>query len=132
MKRALHRLPNRFAVARLGPAEGWPWWATWSDGLAAMVRTPSECSIVCEERLVPGDVLAERGYVAFAVEGPIPLGEIGVMAGLTQPLAAAGISVFAVSTYDTDYLLVRDTAEDEATRAWRSAGYLVSSPNDPG
>lgn len=114
-------------MARLDPTEGWPWWATWSDGLAAMVRTASECSIVCEERLVPGDVLAERGYVAFAVEGPIPFGEIGVVAGLAQPLAAAGVSLFVVSTYDTDYLLVRDTAEDDATRAWRRAGYDVRS-----
>lgn len=125
MKRSLSRLPARYAIARLDPGEGWPWWATWSQGLAAVVRTSAECSIVCEDRLVPPSVLAERGYVAFAVEGPIPFGEIGVLAGLTQALAAAGISVFAISSYDTDYLLVREMAADEATRAWRRAGYDV-------
>lgn len=90
-----------------------------------MVRTATECSIICEEALVPSTVVAERGYVAYAVEGPIPFGEIGVLAGLAQPLAAAGVSLFAVSTYDTDYLLVRESMADEATRAWRRAGYDV-------
>jgi hypothetical protein len=125
LKRSLYRLPARYAIARLDPGEGWPWWATWSQGLAAVVRTSAECSIVCEDRLVPPSVLAERGYVAFTIEGPIPFGEIGVLAGLTQPLAAAGISVFAISSYDTDYLLVRETAAEEATSAWRRAGYEV-------
>lgn len=92
-----------------------------------MVRTPTECSIVCEDRFVPSAVLAERGYVAFAVDGPIPFEETGVIAGLTQPLAVAGISVFTLATYDTDYVLVRDQAAGEATRAWQSAGYDVRS-----
>lgn len=126
MNRSLHRLPARYAVARLDPGIGWPWWATWSEGLAAIVRTPTECSVVCEDRFVPPGVLAERGYVAFAVDGPIPFEETGVIAGLTQPLATAGISVFAIATYDTDYLLVREAAAEEATRAWQHAGYDVS------
>ena len=126
MNRSLHRLPARYAVARLDPGIGWPWWATWSEGLAAIVRTPTECSVVCEDRFVPPDVLAERGYVAFAVDGPIPFEETGVISGLTQPLATAGISVFAIATYDTDYLLVREAAAEEAIRAWQHAGHDVS------
>ena len=92
-----------------------------------MVRTATECSIVCEDRLVPSDVRAERGYVAFAVEGPIPFSETGVMAGLTQPLTAARISVFALATFDTDYLLVAGTAAGAAVHAWQSAGYEVKT-----
>lgn len=125
LNRSLYRLAARYAIARLDPGIGWPWWATWSEGLAAIVRTPAECSIVCEDRLVPAGVVAERGYAAFAVEGPIPFGETGVLAGLTQPLAMAGISVFAIATYDTDYLLVGEAAAEEAMRVWRQAGYAV-------
>jgi hypothetical protein len=103
-------MPERFAVCRFAPDEPLPAWVfhagatTWS-----LTRTPRELSLVVPEADLPPSVeRAERGWRAFEVEGPIPFDETGVLAGLTGPLAAAGIPVFALSTYDTDLLLVRE------------------------
>jgi hypothetical protein len=112
--RRLSLLPGRFAVARLDAHAALP------DAPAATVlwsatRTRDELSLVCEESMVPAGARAEHGWRAFALEGPIPFEQTGVIAGLTAPLAAAGIPVFVLSTFDTDYLLVRE-AHVERTR----------------
>jgi hypothetical protein len=99
--------------------------------LTSITRTPRELSIVCEERVVPAGERAERGYVALEVAGPLPLGMVGVGAALTVPLADAGISLFAVSTYDTDYVLVKAGSLDAALRALSAAGHVVTPPGLP-
>ena len=115
-RRVLSLHPERFAVCRFPADDPLPAWVfhagatTWS-----VTRTPREMSVVCpEDDLPPAVERAERGWRAFEVEGPIPFEETGVLAGLAAPLAAAGIPVFAISTYDTDLLFVR---EAHATRA---------------
>ena len=76
----------------------------------SITRTPDELSIVCDEDRVPeGDVKIERGWGAFSVQGPLPFGLTGVISGITAPLADAGVPVFVVSTYQTDWLLVKHT-----------------------
>lgn len=109
-RRVLSLHPERFAVCRFPADDPLPAWVfhagatTWS-----VTRTPREMSVVCpEDDLPPAVERAERGWRAFEVEGPIPFEETGVLAGLASPLAAAGIPVFAISTYDTDLLLVRE------------------------
>ena len=83
----------------------------------SITRTPDELSIVCDEDAVPADIKAERGWRTLRIEGPIPFEMVGVAAALLSPLAEAGISIFLVSTFDTDYLLVKD----ECSRApWMS------------
>ena len=127
MSTTLTRVPGRFAVARLAPTEGWPWWATPSSGLASVTRTPAETSVVCEASLVPWTITAERDFAAFVVAGPIPFTATGILAGLTAALAAAGVSAFAIATFDTDYLLVREADAGRAVEAWRNAGYGVAA-----
>lgn len=74
----------------------------------SVMRTPDETSVVCSEDDVPPSVArVDKGWQALKVDGPLPLTMTGVTAKLTTPLAAAGIPVFALSTYDTDYLLVK-------------------------
>ena len=124
----LHLLPERFAVCRLPPGAPRPTWADGGDepgGLACVVRTPEELSIVCREALVPDGVRCERGWRALRLQGPIPFGVTGVVAGLTAPLAAAGVGVFVVSTFDTDYLLVPAARLETALAAWQAAGQDV-------
>jgi NAD+ diphosphatase len=98
-------LPGLFAVARLPAHDDVPAWVP-AGGFVAITRTDDELSIVCAQDAVPGDVRAVRGYAALEVAGPLDPGLVGVLARLTAALAAAGIPVFAVSTHDTDYLLV--------------------------
>jgi len=81
----------------------------------SVTRTPDEMSVVCaEDDLPPSIEQVERGWRAFALEGPIPFATTGVIASLTVPLAQSKIPVFVVSTYDTDYLLVKQERYDEA------------------
>jgi hypothetical protein len=115
-------LPERFAVCRLPPTSPLPPWAT-SASFIAIARTPDELSIVCDDANVPPDVQAERGWRCVQVEGPIPFDVIGLAARLTTPLASASITVFFVSTYDTDYLLVPEARLSAALASWREAGF---------
>jgi len=120
----LRVLPGRLAVARLPGTAALPGWAD-GPGLVSITRREGELSIVCAEARVPEGVRAERGWRALEVEGPIDFQELGVMHGLTGPLAGAGVSVLAVSTFDTDVLVVREETLARAVEALRAAGYTV-------
>jgi hypothetical protein len=117
-------LPGRFAVCRLGPDDPWPAFEE-SGGLVSLTRTADELSVVCAEEAVPAGARCERGWRCFRVRGPMALSEVGVLAALAEPLAEAGVSLFAVSTYDTDYLLVREADQPAARAAWQARGHRV-------
>ena len=116
---SLEWVAGRFAVCRLGAEESVPDWAlaSGSSGLVSVTRTDRELSIVAAEERVPASTRAERGWVALRVVGTLDFGLVGVLSRLTGALAAAGVSVFAVSTYDTDILLVKATDSDRALSA---------------
>lgn len=118
-------VPGVYAICRLSGDAGLPEWAR-GGRFVSVTRTPEELSIVCEAGAVPSGVRAEHPWRAVAVEGPLDLGQTGVLAALAAPLAAARISIFAVSTYDTDYVLVRDGDLERAVLALRSVGHDVS------
>ena len=103
-------LPEPLAICRLRHTDRIPSWALEEhESLVSITRTPEELSIVCPEEAVPPDVEhVEDGWRALKVPGPIPFETTGVMAAIAQPLAAAGLTLFAVSTYDTDYVLVKE------------------------
>ncbi len=108
MPHKLTVLPETFAVCRLASDAAIPDWALY-DGLpVSITRTADELSIICPESRVPGDVQAERGWRCFKILGPLPFSMTGVLASLVAPLADAGISIFAFSTYDTDYVMVKE------------------------
>jgi hypothetical protein len=115
-------LPGQFAVCRLPVDAPSPEWAR-SNGLLVFTRTPDEFSIVCGEEHIPENVTAERGWRGLKVAGPLDFSLVGVLASLALPLAEAGISIFALSTYDTDYLLVKDADLDSACQVLRGAGH---------
>ena len=94
---------------------------------SSICRSPYELSVVCEERLVPDGVRCERGWSAIRVAGTLDLSLIGVLASLAQPLAEARIGLFTVSTYDTDYLLVREKKLDAAIEVLKAAGHRYDS-----
>ena len=92
-----------------------------------MTRTADEFSIVCAERCVPEGVVASRGWRALRFAGPLPLDQTGILASVTTPLAAARVSVFALATYDTDYVLVPAAQRAAAIDALERAGHSVGS-----
>jgi hypothetical protein len=118
--------PDRLAVARLDPSGGVPAWATASPVLSAVVRTADELSVLTTEAHVPTAVWAERGYRALMVRGPLPFDLVGVFASIAEPLARAGLSIFALSTFDTDYVLVKEPDLALAVGALRRAGHSIT------
>jgi hypothetical protein len=111
----LSLLPETLAVARLPAGTALPGWIDWTDPFVTVSRTRDELSVVCPEARVPAEAQAERGWRGFKVEGPLDFALTGILARLAAPLADAGISIFAISTFDTDYLLVRSGDLDAAT-----------------
>src|SRR5689334_9671045 len=98
---ALRVLPERFAVCRIGKDDPAPSWAS-AGGFFSITRTADELSIVCPEQVVPQGVRCENGWGCLQVAGTLALSMVGVLASLATPLAEVGISVFAISTFDTD------------------------------
>ena len=117
-------LKGDFAVCRLEPEASVPAWAE-QEGFSSISRSVEELSIVCREDLGPAEVEAERGLSCLRVLGPLQFSAVGVLASLSAALAAAGISLFAISTYDTDYLLVRRLELPDAIDALRESGHAV-------
>jgi hypothetical protein len=117
-------LPDALAVCRLAPDGAVPALA-WMGEPASVTRTRDELSVVCSADAVPADVRCERGWRCLAVRGPLDFGLTGILASLTAPLAAADIPVFVVSTYDTDYLMVKAEKLERAVQALRITGHRV-------
>jgi hypothetical protein len=93
-----------------------PAWFTLAAPLGCACRTADELSLLSPERNVPADVPGERGLRAFKVAGPLDFAETGILAAITRPLAAAEIPIFALSTFETDYILVPAARFDEAAQ----------------
>jgi hypothetical protein len=124
----LRVLDERLAIARCAAGADIPAWVRGRDFLA-VVRTQRELSIVCADDAVPATHSeVERGFRALAVAGTLDFTLTGIVATLAQPLADAGISIFGISTYDTDHILVRDADLDAARTALEAAGHTFRSP----
>jgi hypothetical protein len=123
-------LPAMFAICRLSPAEDVPDWAMIGE-FVSIAHTADELSIVCAEEHVPSDVKTDREWRALKVEGPLDLALTGVLASLATPLAEAQINIFVVSTFDTDYLLVKGYNVARACDVLRQAGHVVVTPLTP-
>ena len=122
----LTRLADTFAIAQLPASAEMPGWP--AGELLSITRTRDELSIVCSESAVPAATHADRGWECLKLEGPIPLKTVGVASELTSLLAKAGVSVFLISTYDTDYLLVKGEMVARAVDALRGGGHSVRRP----
>ena len=125
-KRKLELLPDTYAVCRLDKNAPVPDWGT-RGSFYSITCTAEELSVVCPDAHVPGGVNKEGGWKILKVEGPLEFSLTGVLASLTAPLAREGISVFALSTYDTDYLLVKKEQLEKAVRALRGEGNEVKT-----
>ncbi|MGN0064353.1 MAG: ACT domain-containing protein [Nocardioides sp.] len=121
----IEQYPEQLAVVRLGPGAPIPAWAE-SSSIFSVTATAAETSVVCAARNVPKKVPHERSFTAFAVVGPLDFALTGVLVSLLTPLAEEEISVFTLSTYDTDWILVPKERAEKAAEAWRRRGHTVA------
>ena len=119
-------LPDDYVVVRLPADAAIPEWV-WRGAIGSVTRTADEVSVVCRAVDVPTDCGAEGPWRVLMVAGPLDFALTGVLVALAAPLAEAGISIFALSTFDTDYLLVPGAKIEAAIQVLRSAGQTVDS-----
>ena len=122
----LEVLPGNYVICRFEPGTSVPEWAR--GELVSVTRTPDELSIVCRDEEVPADVQCEPGWRCLRIAGTLDFSLVGVIARITTVLAETGVSVLAISTFDTDYFLVRDM--ERGAKALLEAGFLVSNPGE--
>ena len=127
--RVLRVLPEEYAICRFSPGEEIPSWAFSAiSDFVSVSRSRTELSVICAADAVPGALSDGISWRCMHVAGSSGLDEPGVLVSVADPLAAAGISVFVIATYDTDYLLVTDI--EAAMRALRAAGHQVMLSDD--
>jgi hypothetical protein len=112
------------SVCRLAPGAALPSWAA-NSAFLSITRTDDELSIVCCDWAVPDGVKHESGWRCLRVTGQLAFTSVGVLACLASPLAEAGISIFVLSTFDTDYLLVKEHDLGRASAALTQAGHVL-------
>jgi hypothetical protein len=120
----LSLLPEKFTICHLAPDARVPEWARQGQ-FCSITRTSDELSLITETALVPEKLRTELSWRVMKVHGPFDLSEVGVLAALVAPLAAAGVSVFTISTFNTDYLLMQCIQLSEALVGLRNAGHTV-------
>ncbi len=125
MSLKLKAMPERLAVCRIASGSELPAWAM-GGTFRSVSWTHDEVSIVCEESLVPEGIKSERGWRGLKVEGPLDFALTGILLMIAEPLARAGISIFAISTFDTDYVLVKDRVFAEAQKILAERGHLIT------
>jgi hypothetical protein len=126
MKRSLQftQIPGSFAVCRILPASPVPPWGL-EGRFFSVTSTADEVSIVCSSAKVPEDVQHEGGWACFELIGPFPFGETGILTSFIQPLSDRAIPIFAISTFDTDYVLVKEDSVERAVRVLHEAGHQL-------
>ena len=119
-------LPEPLAICRLAPDAPLPAWAI-AGAFFTVSRTTDELSVVCAAARVPAGIQASRGWRALRLRGPFAMNAVGVLLSVIEPLAAAGVSVMPIATYETDYVLVPEDLLAQATEALGRAGHTVSA-----
>jgi hypothetical protein len=111
------------AICRLPADAAIPAWAILGSSFSSITRTADELSIVCPLENVPGEHQPQLRWTCLKLEGPFPFSEVGILSSFISPLAGAGIPIYAVSTYDTDYLLVKEQDTTRALQVLKRAGH---------
>ena len=124
---SLDLLAETFAICRLAPDAAVPKWATAPAPFLSISRTADELSITAPQPTVPAGVRSERDYRALRVRGVLAPELVGILLSIAEPLAKAGVSIFAVSTFDTDYVLVKSRDLPAAVEALERAGHQVKT-----
>jgi hypothetical protein len=115
-------LPGPYAIVRLAPESPVPDWATQGD-FSSITRTADELSIVCGSENLPPDVHSPHRWICLKLDGPFPFSQTGVLLSFIEPLSKNGIPIFAISTHDTDYVLIQEEWAGAAISALQAAGH---------
>lgn len=114
-------IPGQFAIAQLPAGSPIPTWAT-QGAFSSVTATPEELSVVCEESAVPDGTIAQKGFICLQLEGPFPLDSVGILHKFLGPLVKERTPIFAVSTFNTDFILIHAERKKLALEVLQRAG----------
>jgi hypothetical protein len=117
-----HQLKDTYSIVRFASEVATPEWST-NGEFTSITRTAEELSIVCPSQNVPEGMKSGLRWICLKLEGPFPFSQTGVLLSFIEPLSRNGIPIFAISTYDTDYVLVQEGFADQALAILQSAGH---------
>lgn len=120
----LKLLKETYGVCRLSTNEEIPSWALKGD-FFSVTKTEDELSIVCLQDNIQDEVRCEKDWRVLKVEGPLDFSLVGILANISKVMADVKVSIFAISTYDTDYILLKDKDLNVAIKALKNNGYIV-------
>jgi uncharacterized protein len=115
-------LPSIYAILRLPPDAHLPDWAT-KGALTSITRTADELSIVCPPENIPKEIAPGPRWICFKLEGPFPFSQTGILLSFIEPLSNNGVPIFAISTYDTDYVLIPQEHIERAIALLEKVGH---------
>ncbi|HZQ67031.1 MAG TPA: ACT domain-containing protein [Terriglobales bacterium] len=122
MKLRFRKLQGSFAICQLPARAPTPAWAL-AGSFTSISRSDDELSVVCPQAQVPAEIDSDGGWACLKLEGPFPFSETGILSSFIGPLSAEAIPIFAISTYDTDYVLVKEGFLDRALSTLQNAGH---------
>ena len=126
----LSLLEGLFAICQFNPNDEEPSWVD-KDKFYTITRTPKELSIVCHQESIKGPPQVEKDWRVIEVEGPLDFNLTGIVSSITRPLGESNISVFVISTFNTDYILVKESLLDHAVGVLSKAGFHFLKENGP-
>ena len=124
-KLKLSLLKNKYAICTLPNTAPIPDWAL-TEILISITRTDKELTIVCKQDMIPSELQSDINWRCFKIDGSFDLNQTGVISSISSPLADAGISIYVISTYDTDYFLVQDQNLQKAISTLSNSGHSIT------
>jgi uncharacterized protein len=118
-----HKLPRLYVIVRLAPDADAPGWVNKGGGFVSITRTDGELSVVCPLENIPKEFISEPRWICLKLQGPFPFSQTGVLLSFMEPLSKNSIPIFAISTYDTDYVLVPEEFGERALVVLGAAGH---------
>jgi uncharacterized protein len=122
-------MPNLYVIVRLVPDAPLPAWATKGE-FTSITRTADELSIVCAAENIPKEFALGPRWICLKLEGPFPFSQTGILLSFIEPLSNNGVPIFAISTYDTDYVLVQEEFVGQMQQALAEAGHKLIAVDD--
>lgn len=124
-KLSLTTLDGLFGICKVKKGEGFPEWAVNKDSMYSITETSTEISVICPQERIPVSIEAEKGWKALKVMGPLDFSMTGVLSSIVKPLADAKISIFTISTYETDYIFIKQKEYENAVKVLRKKFNII-------
>jgi uncharacterized protein len=121
----LSLLKDKYGICTLPSTAPIPGWAT-AQSLASITRTEKELTIVCRQKIIPSQYQSDLNWRCFKIDGSFDLNQVGVISSISSPLAAAGISIYVISTYDTDYFLIQEHNLEQTISVLSGSGHSIT------